>query len=85
LTYPKFSLNESEIDFILTHEILPFFETFKVKPGKRYVKADAADDKFIGCAIACRADAIVSGDSHLLNLAESPVPIFNAVDFLKEL
>lgn len=84
LTYPKFNLNESEIDFILTQEILPFFETVKVKPGKRCVRADAADDKFIWCALACKADAIVSGDAHLLNLAGSPVPIFNAVDFLKE-
>ncbi len=85
LTYPKFNLSESEIDFILTHEILPFFKTVKVKPDKRYVRADAEDDKFIWCALACGAEAIVSGDAHLLNLAGSPVPIFSAVNFLKRL
>ena len=32
------------------------------------VKADPTDDKFVECAINAKADYIVSGDKHLLNL-----------------
>ena len=84
LSYPKFQLSESEIDFILTHEVLPYFEVIKVKQGRLFIKADPGDDKFIWCALAGRAQAIVSGDSHLLKLTKSPVPILSVVDFMKE-
>lgn len=82
LAYPKFRLSESEIDFILTHEILPYFDIITVKPGKPIVKGDPADDKFIWCAVKGRAQAIVSGDEHLLTLVKSPVPVLSVVEFL---
>ena len=31
---------------------------------------DYADDKFLSCAIAAKADFIISGDEHLLSLGE---------------
>ncbi|HKI47777.1 MAG TPA: PIN domain-containing protein [Desulfobacteria bacterium] len=31
LAYPNFQLSKSEIDFLLTHEILPYFEVLTVK------------------------------------------------------
>lgn len=34
------------------------------------IKADPTDDKFIECAINAKADYIVSGDRHLLDLRE---------------
>lgn len=37
--------------------------------GRRVVRDDASDDKFVALAVAGRADAIVSSDGHLLDLA----------------
>ena len=34
------------------------------------IKEDPADDKVLECALACKADFIVSGDNHLLKLKE---------------
>lgn len=83
LVYPKFSLSESEIDFILTNEILPWFEVITVKAGMPFVKADPSDDKFIWCALAGKAKAIISGDDHLVALDCSPIPILTATEFLR--
>ncbi|MDP2753102.1 MAG: putative toxin-antitoxin system toxin component, PIN family [Nitrospirota bacterium] len=48
------------------------------------VQDDPDDNKFIGCAIECRADYIVSGDTHLLNLKEfEGIKILRVSEFLK--
>jgi len=83
LAYPKFQLSQNEIGFLLTHEILPYFKVFTVKPGKPLVTVDPSDDKFIWCALEGRAEVIVSGGKHLLNLSHSPVPIITAAAFLE--
>ena len=83
LAYPKFQLSESEIDFLLAHEILPYFEVLTVTSGKPFVTMDPSDDKFIWCAIEGRADVIVSGDEHLLNLIPSPVPVTTVKRFIE--
>ncbi len=83
LAYPKFQLSESEIDFLLAHEILPYFEVLTVTPGKPFVTTDPSDDKFIWCAMVGRADVIVSGDEHLLNLIPSPVPVTTVTRFIE--
>lgn len=82
LAYPKFQLSESEIDFLLSHEIMPYFEALTVKPSKPFVTTDPSDDKFIWCAIEGRAEVIVSGDEHLLNLSPSPVSVFTVAEFI---
>lgn len=84
LAYPKFKLSNTEIDFLLTYEVLPFFEDLHVKPGKRFVTSDPSDDKFIWCAIQGHADAIVSGDEHLLNLMPSPVSVVTVSEFMEK-
>lgn len=83
LAYPKFQLSESEIDFILNHEILPHFNVLKVNPGKPFVTMDPSDDKFIWCAIEGEAETIVSGDEHLLKLFPSPVPVTTVAMFIE--
>jgi uncharacterized protein len=83
LAYPKFKLSESEIDFILTNEILPYFDVINVKPGKSFVTADPEDDKFIWCALAGSAKAIVSGDEHLLKLTNCSVSVLTVAEFLQ--
>ena len=84
LAYPKFKLVESEIEFLISQEIVRWFEIVTVPPGKPFVIADPSDDKFIWCALEGRADAIISGDEHLLNLAASPIPILTPSGFLTE-
>lgn len=45
--------------------------------------SDPQDEVFIGIALAADADAIVSGDRHLLDCSDSsPIPILTTVEFL---
>ena len=83
LAYPKFRLTEKEIDFILSREILHWFEVVAVQGGRRFVNKDSEDDKFIWCAVEGKAEAIVSGDDHLLKLKGSSVPVLSISAFLK--
>lgn len=85
LSYPKFSLTESEIDYLFTREILPWFAVISVKTGAPFVPHDPSDNKFLWCALQGKAEAIISGDEHLLSLASSPIPVLTVHKFLKEL
>ncbi len=68
LAYPKFELNERDIQHIVYQKLLPFFEVVEPHAGPVIVLNDPSDDKFIRCAIAGNTNLIVSGDSHLLLL-----------------
>ena len=68
LAYPRFGLTEAEINFLVYRQILPYFEVVSVGDDTLIIEADPADDKFLHCAVAAKADALVSGDRHLLNL-----------------
>ena len=71
LHYPKFTLAEEEIDFLLYAEILPFSETVEVKlKVEKEVCVDKEDIKFLECAVSGRADFVVSGDKDLLSIRE---------------
>ncbi len=61
-------------------------EILQVRSRQRVVPDDPEDDKFIHCAEEGRADAIVSGDEHLLRLKAfyEDIPIRSASDFLRE-
>jgi hypothetical protein len=85
LAYPKFSLSEEEINFILYEEILPYFEVVDVKPGHMIVPQDPSDDKFIHCAEAGKAELIISGDEHLIALkSHGKLRILTPAQFLGE-
>jgi predicted nucleic acid-binding protein len=50
------------------------------------VVADPDDDHVIACALAAKADAIVSGDGHLLNLKEyQGMRIINPAEAIRSL
>jgi len=50
------------------------------------IRDDPDDDAVLACAVAAKARFIVSGDRHLLTLAEfSGIPILNAAEFLNRL
>ena len=83
LAYPKFKLSEEEINYILYIELLPYFDIISIKHRPTIIKDDPSDDKFILCAKAGRADAIISGDQHLLNLKTyQKIKILSPAEFL---
>lgn len=48
------------------------------------MEADPKDDKFLEAAIAGKADFIVSGDKHLLDLKEfRSIPIISGAEFIQ--
>ncbi len=85
LAYPKFRLSQKEIEFLLSVEILPWFEVVQIFDRPPWVQADPSDDPFIWCAVSGKARCLVSGDEHLLRLTNSPVPILTVRAFLNEL
>ena len=86
LAYPKFELSEEEINYLLYQEILPYFEIVKTKPGPMIVEEDPSDDMFIRCAEASKAEIILSGDQHLLDLKSyGKVKILTPSQFLEDM
>jgi uncharacterized protein len=51
---------------------------------RRFVVKDPDDDKFVACALAAKADVIVSSDRHLLSLGRcQDIDIIRPADFLE--
>ena len=58
----------------------------RVAPSRHHavIREDPEDDKFIDCAVEAKADCIVSGDAHLLQVkAYQAIPIYSPKDFLQ--
>jgi hypothetical protein len=58
-----------------------------VEPQERFqiIKEDPDDDKFLDCAVAGKADVIISWNKHLLNLKEfKGIKIVRPDEFLRE-
>lgn len=66
LAYPKFQLSEVEIEGLIEEELLPFVQVIKPGTRIRVVKRDPLDNKFLECAVAGKADMLISGDKELL-------------------
>jgi putative PIN family toxin of toxin-antitoxin system len=55
-------------------------------PIEPAVKADPDDDEVLACAVAVHANAVISGDRHLLTLGEfQSIPVLTPARFLAEL
>lgn len=63
----KFKVPDERIETLL-NIILHFFFIVKPKQKLDVVKADPTDNKVIECTVEGKADYIVNGDPHLLNL-----------------
>lgn len=79
----KFELTKGEItkhiDIIKSNS-----ELLMPKIRVNEITEDPADNKFLECAVAGKADYIVSGDRHLLNLKKyENIRILNSSEFLK--
>ncbi len=68
MAYPKFKLTDEDIKSIIGEELLPFVTIVNVNSRIKHIKADPEDDKFLSLAVDGKADYIVSGDSHLLDV-----------------
>ena len=80
-----FNLGKQEIDDIV-NAVLYFTHLIKPKESVKVIKDDQKDDKILDCAIACKADFIISQDNHLLNLKSfRGIKIASPEEFLKTL
>ena len=68
-SYPRFALTETEIQYLVYKQILPYFEVLQL-PGVRpvVIAQDPSDDLFLYCALAAGASFVITGDRHLLAL-----------------
>ncbi len=83
LGYPKFGLTPAEILPIM-FEYKRYAKQIRAKSKVKVIKADPTDNIFLACAKDGRADYIISGDHHLLELNTfQGIPIVNANKFLK--
>jgi len=79
---PKFHLTQETLDRI-TRYVYGFGEFVVPTESIQAIPEDPKDDKFLEAAVAGNVEAIVSGDSHLLNLKKfRSIPIITARDFL---
>ena len=69
LQRPKFGLSSVQA-LSLIEELHDLCEVVKPKERLRAVTVDADDNAVLECAVAAKADLVVSGDSHLLDLRE---------------
>ena len=64
--------------------IMTFAELIQAKPEIDIIKSDQDDNKILDCAFSIRADFIVSGDHHLLELKEfKEIKILTPKQFLE--
>lgn len=68
LQRPKFGMSRQQV-IRAKNALTKTGKTIKVTSSRKVVKEDPDDDIFINAALDSNADYIVSGDSHLLNLA----------------
>lgn len=85
LQRPKFGLSSDQA-LALTEQLHDLCEVVMPKKRLRVVTADPDDNAVLECAVEAEADLIVSGDSHLLDLATwGAVRILSPVSAVKEL
>lgn len=85
LAYPKFKLADADCEDLLG-DYLPWCETVTV-PDKTKIPdcRDPFDRPFLALALAAKADALITGDKDLLELAASfKVPILTPAAFKEQ-
>lgn len=82
LSYSKFGLTPSEI-FPIVNNLRKHVQFIEAKSKIEIIKKDPTDNIFLKCAMDGKADYILSGDHHLLNIDSfKGIPIITAKDFL---
>ncbi len=84
LSYPKFSLDRQEIEYLIYQEVLPYFEVVEVKEPVTGICADRDDEKFLCLALSAKAGYIVTGDRDLLDVGRyRGVKVITPKEFMK--
>jgi len=84
LSYPRFRLTKEEIKSLIEVEVMPFTEPVKIRTRLHIIDQDPSDNKFLELAVDGKADTILSGDKHLLDLASyEGIEIISVAEFLK--
>jgi putative PIN family toxin of toxin-antitoxin system len=85
LQRPKFGLSPEQA-LLFAEEFHLLCEVVAPDIVVHRIPDDPADDRVLECASAAKADLIVSGDSHLLDLREwKGIPIVSPADFVKSI
>ena len=83
LAYHKFGLSPEEIQPI-TEDLFQISEFVEVTTQDSAIRSDLTDNMFLALAVDGRAEVIVSGDHHLLDIRQySGVPIIRVRQFLQ--
>jgi putative PIN family toxin of toxin-antitoxin system len=78
-----FKLAEEDVNQILL-DFSTFTLPIRINKQLIVVRDDPDDNKFIECAVECRANYIISGDRRLLNLKEyEGIKLIKSSEFLK--
>lgn len=81
--YPKFNLSQDEVGSIRSYYLL-LFKIVRPKQTISIILEDPEDNRVLECALEAKADYIVSGNHHLLNLGEfRGIKIVKAAELLK--
>lgn len=84
LAYPKFRLADQDIRGLVEEEVLPYVVTVRVRLRLSVVRRDPEDNKFLECAVAGRAEYLVTGDQILRELGSyRGVTILTVGEFLE--
>ena len=82
LGYSKFGLSSKEI-FPFIKDLRNYAEFVETKSKVSIITADSTDNIFLECAVDGKADYIISGDKHLLDLdVYGSIQIIKPKDFL---
>jgi len=69
LAYTKFHLHEDEIQYLLEEELIPYLNPVSLgSPHLNWRPSDKKDLPFVIAALAGKAEFLISGDHHLLQL-----------------
>ena len=83
LRYPRFSLSEEEVETICDYYLL-LLKIVRPRQTINIILEDPEDNGVLECAVEAKADYIVSGDHHLLNLSRfRGIEIVGAAELLK--
>lgn len=84
LNYPKFQLDKNEQEIILA-DFLPYAEVVHIKsvPPNLPALRDPNDLMFFSLAVFGNADALISGDAHILQLKSQlgRIPVLTVTEF----
>ena len=86
LAYPKFRLTEQEIKQLVEEQLLAYVETIRKTVRLTVIETDPEDKQFLECAVSRKAEYLITGDGHLLDLGSyQQVTILSVGEFLKRL